>query len=482
MNKSIVFHYLSKALLIGSALFLIPSMVSLYYGETHTMLIFLIIGLVVGIVSVPLAVIKPKNKQMYAREGLVIVALLWVIYPLLGALPFYFSGEIPHFFDALFESVSGFTTTGATILSNVEALSKGMLFWRSFTHWVGGMGVLVLMIAILPSSNNAMYLMQAECAGPQVGKIVPKGKNSAAYLYIIYAVLTVVTIILLLIGGMPLFDSVCHAMGTAGTGGFSVKNAGIGYYNSAYIEYVLTIMMILFGVNFSLYYFILIKRFKDVFKNTELRTYIGIIVVATILIMANIYPHYESLGESFRYAFFQVGSIMTSTGFGTADFNVWPAFSQTLLIILMYIGACAGSTGGGFKVQRVIIMFKSALKSIKQTIHPKSVNIVKSEDKAMDISVVHGVHTYLIIYIFLIFISLIIVSLNGADFTTNFTSVTTCINNIGPGLNQVGPTENFGFFNDLSKVVLTFDMLLGRLECFPLIILMSPSVWRKKNF
>ncbi|MBE6837393.1 MAG: TrkH family potassium uptake protein [Ruminococcus sp.] len=482
MNKSIVFHYLSKALLVGSAMFLIPSFVSLYYGETHTMLIFLIIGLVVGIVSVPLAVIKPKNKQMYAREGLVIVALLWVIYPLLGALPFYFSGEIPHFMDAVFESVSGFTTTGATILSNVEALSQGMLFWRSFTHWVGGMGVLVLMIAILPSSNHAMHLMQAECAGPQVGKIVPKGKNSAAYLYIIYAVLTLVTIVLLLLGGMPLFDSVCHAMGTAGTGGFSVKNAGIGYYNSAYIEYVLTIMMILFGVNFSLYYFILIRRFKEVFKNTELKTYFALITIATLLIMANIYPTYESLGKSFRYAFFQVGSIMTSTGFGTADFNVWPAFSQTILIVLMYIGACAGSTGGGFKVSRVIIMFKSGVKSIKKTIHPNSVNIVKSEDKALDINVVHGVQTYLIIYIFLIFISLLIVSLNGADFTTNFTSVTTCINNIGPGLNRVGPTENFGFLNDLSKLTLTVDMLLGRLECFPLLILMSPSVWRKKNF
>lgn len=482
MNKSIVVHYLSRALLIGSLLLFLPALVSLYYGEKSTMMIFVIVALAVSIICVPAVIIKPKNKQMYAREGLVIVALLWVIYPIIGALPFYFSGEIPNFFDALFESVSGFTTTGSTILSDIESLSRGMLFWRSFSHWVGGMGVLLLVIAILPSSKHSMYLMQAECAGPQVGKIVPKGKNSAAYLYIIYAVLTVVTFILLVLGKMPLFDSVCHAMGITGTGGFGIKNAGIAYYNSAYIEGVITVTMIISGINFSLYYFLIIKRFREVFKNTELKVYLAIIAVATLMITGNIYSMYDSFGQSLRLALFQVASIITSTGFATADYNYWPAFSQTILLILMFVGACAGSTGGGFKVQRFVIMFKSAMKSIRKTLHPKSVNIVKSDDKTMDVDVVHGVQTYLIIYLALLMGSLLVVSLNNADFTTNFTAVTTCINNIGPGLNKVGPMENFGFFSNLSKVVLTFDMLLGRLECFPLIILLSPSVWKKKNF
>lgn len=480
MNRSLVIHFLSKLLLCGSALFLLPCAVSLYYHEYDIALVFFMTALAVAIISTPLAVIKPKNKQMYAREGLIIVALLWVIYPLIGAFPFYISGEIPHFADAVFESISGFTTTGATILTDIESLSRGMLFWRSFTHWVGGMGVLVLAIAILPSSNESMYLMRAECAGPQVGKIVPKGKNSALYLYIIYSGLTLLTIIFLLFGGMPLFDSVCHAMGAAGTGGFGIKNAGIAYYNSAYIDGVLTVSMALFGVNFSLYYFILIRRFKDILKNTELKVYIAVIAIATGLIMLNIYPIYNSVGKCFRYAVFQVSSIMTSTGFGTMDYTLWPEFSQMILMILMFVGACAGSTGGGLKVQRIIIMFKSAVKSIKKTLSPKSVNIVKSDDKAMDVETVHGVHAYIIIYIGLFFASMLLISLNNADFATTFSSVSTCINNIGPGLNKVGPSENFSFFSDLSKAVLSVDMLLGRLECFPLIILISPSVWRKK--
>lgn len=480
MNKSIVFHYVLKILLCGSALFLLPCAVSLYYHETDSAFVFFMIALIMAAITAPLTAIKPKNKQMYAREGLVIVALLWVIFPIIGALPFYLSGEIPHFTDAIFESISGFTTTGSTILTDVEALSRGMLFWRSFTHWVGGMGVLVLAVAILPSSNDSMHLISAECAGPQVGKIVPKGKNSARYLYIIYTGLTLLTVIFLLIGGMPLFDSVCHAMGTAGTGGFGIKNDGIAFYNSAYIDGVLTVGMILFGVNFSIYYFIIARRFKDVVKNSELKVYLAIIAVATALIMINIYPLYDSVSKCFRLAIFQVSSIMTSTGFATADYTGWSEFSQSLLIVLMFIGACAGSTGGGLKVQRIIIMFKSAKKSIKQTLSPKSVNVLKADDKAMNISTVHGVHTYLIIYIMLFFASLLIISLNSVDFSTAFSSVTTCINNIGPGLNKVGPMENFSFYSDLSKIVLSVDMLLGRLECFPIIILFSPSIWRKK--
>lgn len=482
MNKPLVFHFLSKALLLGSALFLLPAVISLYYGEKDTVLIFLIVGLCLAICSTPLAILKPKNKTMYAREGLVIVALLWVIYPVIGALPFYFSGEIPNFADALFESFSGFTTTGATILSDIESLSRGMLFWRCFSHWVGGMGVIVLIVAIMPSSNHALKLMQAECTGPKVGKIVSKGRNSAMYLYIIYAVLTLVTVVLLRVGKMPLFDSVCHAMSVAGTGGFSIKNSGIMYYNSAYIEYVVSVMMVIFGINFSLIYFLLMRKFKEVFKNTELKAYFAIILVATLLIFSNIYGRFGNVEETFRLSFFQVTSVMTSTGFATVDFNILPSFSQIILLLVMIVGACAGSTGGGFKVSRVVIMFKSAKKAIRKTLHPKSVNLVKSDEKAIDIDVVHGVHTYLIIYIFLFIVSSVLISLSNVDFTTNFTSVCSCINNCGPGLAKVSSMDNYGFYSSFSKLVLIFDMLLGRLECFPIIILMSPSVWRKKNF
>ena len=481
MNKSIVVHYLSKIMLVGSILFVFPALISLYYREMNTALTFLIVAAGTAVVSLPCSVIKPKSNQMYAREGQAIAALLWVLFPLAGAFPFYISGEIPSFCDALFESISGFTTTGSTILVDIESLSKGMIFWRSFTHWVGGMGVLVLAIAILPSSGNTLHLMRGECAGPQVGKIVPKGKNSAAYLYIIYTALTVVTFILLLLGDMPVFDSACHAMGIAGTGGFGIKNTGIAYYNSAYIEAVITITMFLFGINFSLYYFMLIKRFREVRKNTELKAYIMIAGTATVLIMLNIHSVYGSWTKCLRYAAFQVSSILTSTGFATADFNYWPTFSQMILVLLMFIGACAGSTGGGFKVQRFVIMFKSAGKFIKRIIHPKSVIVVKSDDKTMDIDTVHGVHNYLIIYIGIFIFSIILVSLNNADFATTFSAVATCINNIGPGLSKAGPMENFAFFSDFSKYVLSADMLLGRLECLPLLILCSPSVWRR-NF
>lgn len=467
-------------MLVGSATFLLPCIVSLYYKEFECAISFFIVAFAVAIISLPLAIIKPKNKHMYAREGLVIVALMWVIYPIFGALPFYISGAIPNFIDAIFESISGFTTTGSTILTDIENLPNGILFWRTFTHWIGGMGVLVFAIAIFPSSNDSMYLMRAECAGPQVGKIVPKGKNSARYLYSIYLGLTVLTTIFLILGGMPVFDSICHAMSTAGTGGFGLKNNSVVYYNSAYIDVVLTISMLLFGINFNMYYFLITKRLKDVFKNTELRVYLLIILISTILITIEIYPIYENVFTSLRFSSFQVVSIISSTGLATADYCQWSMLSQTILVILMFIGGCAGSTSGGLKVQRFIIMFKSAKKSIKQTLNPKSINIVTSDDKFLDISIVHGVHAYLIIYLGFFLISLLLISLNNVDFSTSFTAITTCINNIGPGLAKVGPTENFSFFSNLSKIVLSIDMLLGRLECFPIIILFSPAIWRKK--
>lgn len=481
MNKAIVFHYLSRAMLIGSALFLVPAAVSLCFREYYCVGVFLLVGICVAAVSLPGALIRPKKKHMFAREGMVIAALLWVLFSLAGALPFYLSGSISSFCDAFFESVSGFTTTGSTILTDVEALPNGMLFWRSFTHWVGGMGVLVLAIAILPSSGDAMYLMRAECPGPQVSKLVPKGKNSAMYLYLIYAGLTIVTVILLAAGGMPLFDSVCHAMGIAGTGGFGIKNEGISYYNSPYLEGVITVTMALFGVNFSLYYYLLIRRFQEVRKNTELKVYLGILAIAALLIMLNIRPIYHTAGKCFRYAVFQVASIMTSTGFATADYNQWPMFSQMILLLLMYIGACAGSTGGGFKVQRFVILCKSGMLSLRKMLHPNSVNLVKSDDKIMNAETVYSVVHYLILYLGIVFGSILLVALDDADFGTTVSAVSTCVNNIGPGMNQVGPMENFSFLSNASKLVLSADMLLGRLECLPLMILFAPSVWRK-NF
>ena len=402
MNKGIVLHYLSMALLLSSALFVVPALVSLYYGEYYFLLIFLCVGAGMALAALPGALYRPKRRYMFAREGMVIAALMWIIFSAVGALPFYLSGSIPHYVDALFESISGFTTTGSSILTDVEALPRGILFWRSFTHWVGGMGVLVLAIAILPSTGNALYLMQAECPGPQVGKLVPKGKTSALYLYLIYGVLTLVTVILLFTGGMPLFDSVCHAMGIAGTGGFGIKNDGVSYYNTPYLEGVITVTMILFGVNFTLYYHLLIRRFREVRKNTELRVYFCIIAAATGLIMLNIQPIYHSVGKCFRYAVFQVASIMTSTGFATADYNNWPLFSQMILLLLMFIGACGGSTGGGFKVQRFVILWKSGFASLRKMVHPNSVNQVKSDDKILRSEVLQHVLSYLILYLGLV--------------------------------------------------------------------------------
>ena len=480
MNKGIVLHYLSMALLLSSALFVVPALVSLYYGEYYFLLIFLCVGAGMALAALPGALYRPKRRYMFAREGMVIAALMWIIFSAVGALPFYLSGSIPHYVDALFESISGFTTTGSSILTDVEALPRGILFWRSFTHWVGGMGVLVLAIAILPSTGNALYLMQAECPGPQVGKLVPKGKTSALYLYLIYGVLTLVTVILLFTGGMPLFDSVCHAMGIAGTGGFGIKNDGVSYYNSPYLEGVITVTMILFGVNFTLYYHLLIRRFREVRKNTELRVYFCIIAAATGLIMLNIQPIYHSVGKCFRYAVFQVASIMTSTGFATADYNNWPLFSQMILLLLMFIGACAGSTGGGFKISRLLILCKAIPKQLSLVIHPREVKVIRMDGKPIDHNTLRSTNVYLAIYFFILLVSTLLISVDNFNLTTNFTAVASTLNNIGPGLDGVGPTRNFGMYSDFSKFVLMFDMLAGRLELYPLLILFMPSLWRRK--
>ena len=487
MNKKIVVHTLAQISLLEAVLMLLPAAVSLYFHEIQTFKVFVIVAAVIAAIQIPVLLLtKSKNVDMNFRDGVAIAALGWIVISFFGALPFYVSGEIPRFVDSLFESISGFTTTGSSILSDVEKLSKGVMFWRSFTHWVGGMGVLVLTVAILPSDKKSsrLQLMRAECPGPTVEKLVPKGKTSALILYMIYTVLTLIMIIFLVLGGMPLYDSLCTSFGTAGTGGFGIKNAGIGYYNSAYLEGVVTVFMILFGINFNIYFFIIIKRFADVFKNSEFKVYLGIIAASIGLICANLmaYGVYSSFSKAFRYSSFQVGSIMTSTGFATADFDTWPEFSKVILVILMFIGACAGSTGGGFKVSRLIILVRTAKRNLRKLLHPKSVNVVKSDDKTLNVETVHGVSSYLIIYILIFFISLIIISLNNLDFTTSFTSVTTCFNNIGPGLGKVGPMCNFSELSNLSKITLSFDMLLGRLECIPMIMMLTPSMWIKKLY
>lgn len=487
MNKKLVFNTLAKIGLIESAIMLMPALVSLYYREYPTMrTFFFVIGITAIINFLLLMVTRCKDQNMTARDGVAVAALGWIFLSLFGALPFFISGQIPKFVDALFESISGFTTTGSSILGDVEALTKGMMFWRCLTHWVGGMGVLVLFVAILPSDkkSSGLQLMRAECPGPTVEKLAPKGKSSAMILYIIYGALTALLIIFLRVGGMPLYDSVCHAFGTAGTGGFNVKNAGLGFYHSAYLEGVVTVFMILFGVNFNIYYFIVLRKFVGIYKNTELKVYLGVIAASITAIIINTmqYGVFNSFGKAFRYASFQVGAIMTSTGYATADFDTWPALSKTILIILMFIGACAGSTGGGFKVSRVIILVKTAKRNLRKAMHPKSVNVVKSDDKAIDIETVHNVSCYLIIYISIFFVSLMLISLNNFDFATNFSSVTTCLNNIGPGISRVGPMCNFAPMSDFSKIVLSFDMLLGRLECLPMLMLFAPSMWFKKMY
>jgi len=479
MNTGIVIHYLAKAMLIGTLLFLIPAAVSLCYGEYFCALIFLLTCAGTAAVFGLFSLYKPKRQQIRTRESMVIAALLWLIFSVVSALPFYFTGEIPDIWNAIFESVSGFTTTGATILSDVECLSHSLSFWRCFSHWIGGMGVLVLAIAILPSSGDAIYLMRAECPGPSVSKLVPKGKNSALYLYLIYIGLTLLTFLFLLFGGMPVFDSICHAMSVAGTGGFSIKNAGIAAYGSAYIEGVLTVAMILFGINFSLYYFILMRQFHEVKKNTEIKVYLTIMALATILMMCNTYSIYQSVGKTFRAVIFQAASIMTSTGFATEDFVQWPMFSQMILLCLMFIGGCSGSTGGGFKVQRVVLLGKSGQLSPRKLVYSNSVNTVKSDGKTLSTDVVHGVMRYLVIYLGIAVFSVLLLSLKSEDFTATVSSVLSCLSNNGPALGSLGPMENYSGLFNLSKMVLCVDMLLGRLECLPLLILFMPAAWRR---
>ncbi len=478
MNRRMILFRIGQMLILESVLLLFPLIVSLLYGEWGSLTAFAeTIGITTVLGVLTILLIKPQNKVIYAREGFAIVASSWVFLSLFGALPFFISGEIPNYIDAVFETVSGFTTTGATILTDVEKMSKGMLFWRSFTHWIGGMGVLVLIMAIVPTdSGRSMHIMRAEMAGPVIGKLVPKIKDTAKILYIIYLVLTVFEFVLLLVGGMPLYDSAIHALGTAGTGGFGIKADSLGSY-SPYVQWVVLVFMYLFSLNFNLYYLMILKKFGTVFKNTELWVYTSIVLVSTGLITWNIFPLYGNAHDSIRHSLFQVLTITSTSGFSTVDFNTWPAFSKAVLFILMFMGGCAGSTAGGLKMARVMILGKTVIKDIGHLLHPRSVSSVKFEGKTIDNTTIRSVGAYFALYMFLIFFTFFLISIEPFDLETNFSAAVSCVNNVGPGLSKVGPMGSYADYSDFSTIVLTFAMLFGRLEIYPLLLALSPRSW-----
>lgn len=480
MNINIIIYFLGWVLNMEAILMLVPFVTSLVYQDKNGFF-FLIVIVCCGILGFSATHKKPKNTVFYAREGFVAVALSWVVLSFFGALPFYLSGEIPRFEDAMFETISGFTTTGASILTNVEGLSHSMLMWRSFTHWIGGMGVLVFILAILPLAGGYnMHLMRAESPGPSVGKLVPRVRTTAKILYIIYFSMTIVQIVLLVLGGMSLFDSMATSFGTAGTGGFGIKNNSMAFYDSYYLQGVTTVFMILFGINFNVYYLFLIKKPKDALCCEEARAYLAIILASTLFIGWNVRGSFANIFDSLHHAAFQVASIITTTGFSTVDFDQWPQFSKTILIILMFVGACAGSTGGGIKVSRILIAGKAALKELSSLIHPRSVKVLKLEKKALEHNVVRSVNAFFIAYTLIFWVSVLLVSLDNFDFNSTFTAVAATLNNIGPGLGVVGPMGNFSEFSPFSKIILMFDMLAGRLEIFPMLLLFSPATWRKQ--
>ena len=457
----------------------LPLFVSLIYRESAGFAYLAVMALcaAVGFLATRR---KVKNRKIYGRDGLVIVALGWIVLSIFGALPFVISGDIPFYVDALFETISGFTTTGSSILTNVEGLSHTNLFWRSFTHWIGGMGVLVFILAILPmkSGGAGMYIMKAESPGPSVSKLVPKIRTTALILYAIYFCMTVVQIILMLLAGTPLFDAITLSFGSAGTGGFAVKNDGLAGYTNLQ-QSIVTVAMILFGVNFNVYYLLLRRKTKQAFGCTEVWAYLGIIAVSTLLITISVLPQFPTAYEAFHHTIFQVGSIITTTGYSTVDFNEWPPIARTILVLIMFIGACAGSTGGGIKVSRIIILLKGVRKEILMTCHPRSVKKVHMDGHSVGHEVLRSVNSFVIIYVVIFVTSLLLISLDEKDLVTNFTAIAATINNIGPGLNIVGPTGNFSSFSPVSKLVLMFDMLAGRLELLPMLVLFVPSTWKK---
>ena len=484
MNYKMIGRFLAQIISIEAA-FLLPALgISIGCGEWDAVRGFTYTLAIMVVPAGLLFIICRKAGRLFGvREGMVCVSFSWIILSLLGCLPFYFSGYIPSFVDALFETVSGFTTTGASILSNVEGLAKGLLYWRSFSHWLGGMGVLVFLLAVAPGGGKdkgfTMHLMRAESPGPDVGKLVPKMKQTAMILYIIYIVLTLINVIFLLAGQMPFLDAVCTAFGTAGTGGFGVKNDSMASY-SPYIQNVTTVFMLLFGINFSCYYLLLLRQFRSVFRDEELRLYVCIVIAAIGLIAWNIYDIYGGFEETLRHAGFQVASIMTTTGFATTDFDLWPSFSKGILLMLMVVGACAGSTGGGIKVARVLLLFKILRRNIRQVLNPQKVQVIRNNGHPMDEKVLDNTNAYLAAYVIILILSILVISLDGFSTGTNLSAVLACFNNIGPGLEAVGPTCNFSGYSVLSKLVLIVDMLSGRLEIFPILVLLSRSTWSRK--
>lgn len=489
MNYRMVFSMIGRLLMLEAGLLLLPALCSLGYQEQSLWAFLLTAAIALALGGLLTLVLRPKNKTIYAKEGFIIAALSWLVLSAVGALPFVISGEIPSYVDAFFETVSGFTTTGASILTNLgtrgEALtmSHGVLFWRSFTHWVGGMGVLVLMMALVPDgSGRTIHVMRAEAPGPMVGKLVPRLRDTAKILYLIYLALTALQVICLLAAGMPLFDALIHTFGTAGTGGFGLYATSIGEYNAA-CQWIITVFMWLFGVNFNVYYLLLIRAFRPALTNREVWVYFGITVVSVAAITVNILPMelFATTAETVRHAAFQVSSIMTTTGFATTDFNLWPMFAKCVLVLLMFIGACAGSTGGGLKVSRVMLVCKAVARELRRLAHPRSVGVVRLEGKRVEESVVQSATAYVALYFLLFGGALLLLCLEPAfDLESNFTAVAACINNIGPGLGAVGPTGSYADYSVLSKIVLSFAMLLGRLEIYPLVLALLPGTWTKK--
>lgn len=480
MNKRIVFYSVGRILQCEGVLMLLPTVVSLIYRESSWIWLFLAAVFAFGLGTVARVSFKKCDHAVFAREGFAVVALSWILMSAIGALPFFLSGEIPNYISAFFETVSGFTTTGASIIPDVTALSRGNLFWRSFTHWVGGMGILVFIMAVFPSeSGRDVHIMNAEVPGPISGKLMPRLRDTAKTLYLIYLGLTILEIVLLLFGDMNLYESLVHSFGTAGTGGFGIKSDSIASY-STYSQWVITAFMFIFGINFNLFYLILIGRATVALKSKELWCYISIVAVSVIAIAVNIFSIYGNFADTIRLSAFQVAAIISTTGYSTVDFNQWPELSKTIIIILMFIGGCAGSTAGGLKVSRIMLMFKTVKRDLRRLIHPRSINTVRLEGKAVDNDTISSVGGYVIIYMIIFFVTLLVLSFSQYGFLENFTATATCINNIGPGLGAVGPSSNFSGYSGFHQLVLSFTMLLGRLEIFPILLAFAPSTWRKK--
>ncbi len=478
MNARMIARILGTVLLIFAALMVFPLIAGLCYGEN--VMNFVISIAATGAAGGILLLFKPRTSAISSRDGYAAVGLAWIFMGLFGALPFVISGDIPDYVDAVFETISGLTTTGSSILPNVEALSRGGLFWRSFTHWIGGMGVLVLIMAVLPTGDeHSMHIMRAEVPGPTVGKLVPRARETARILYFIYGALTIIETVLLMLGGMSFYDALLHAFATAGTGGFSTRAASVAAFNSLYIEMVIAFFLVLFGINFNLYYFVIIGQVKEALKSEELHCYFALIAAATLSIAAGISKMYGGFGTALRHAFFNTMSIVSTAGFGTVDFVQWPEYAQYILVLLMFIGGCAGSTGGGLKLSRVMLLVKTAGADVVQMLHPREVRRVQMDGKRVDAATTKAVYSFFFLYVLIIVVTGLLISVDGYDFTVNFTAALSSMSNIGPGLSIIGPSGNFAIFSTFSKIVLTIVMLLGRLEIYPLVILASPTLWRR---